>query len=81
MVNRVYEPCPTTLYSATQSHCSVLSCDMFLYGFTSLDNANREPRLLGCYCSCKTLQLYFSEKVRLCVHYSNVRQLANLILL
>ena len=29
-MNRVYEPCPTTLYSATQSHCSVLSCDMFM---------------------------------------------------
>ena len=28
LVNRVYEPCPTTLYSATQSHCSTLPHDV-----------------------------------------------------
>ena len=61
-MNRVYEPCPTMLYSATLSHCSILPHNASLQ-FTSPDNAEGEPRLC-CYCrSCKTLQLYFSERM------------------
>jgi len=62
----VYELCPTTLYSGTQSHYSLLPHDISLQ-FTSLDNVEGEPRLLCCYCrSYKTLQLYFSERIALC---------------
>ena len=59
LVNYIYKPCPTALYSAVQSCCSI--CHMTvnainhcLSGISSLKNCERELGHLFCYCSsCK----------------------------
>ena len=57
LVNSVYKPCPAALYSAVQSHCSILSHDALrhcLSSNSSLENGERKLGHLFCYCrSCK----------------------------
>ena len=67
-------------------HKVLLSHDMFLHSFISLDNAEGETRLLCCYCrSCKTSSAYLLWEGVHCTEtfyefiILNVRQLANLI--
>ena len=56
-MNCVYKPCPTALYSAVQSNCSILSHDAFhhyLSSNSSLEYGERELGHLFHYCSgCK----------------------------
>ena len=56
-MNCVYKPCPAALYSAVQSHCSILSHDAlrhYLSSNSSLENGERELGHLFRYCrSCK----------------------------
>ena len=45
LVNCIYKPCPTALYSAVQSHCSILSHDGLCHCLScnsSLENGKRE---------------------------------------
>ena len=57
LVNCIYKLCPTALYSAVQSHCSILSHDALHHCLSSngsLENNERELGHLFCYCrSCK----------------------------
>ena len=56
-MNRVYKLCPAALYSAVQSHCSILSHDALhhcLSSNSSLENGESELGHLFRYCrSCK----------------------------
>ena len=70
-MNCVYKLCPTTLYSATQSRCSILSHDPlhhYLSSNDSLENSERELGYLFCYYrSCKnTLTVLLGE----CAHFA-----------
>ena len=54
LVNCVYKPCPTALYSAVQSCCSILSHDTLhhcLSSNSSLENSEREQGHLSHYYS------------------------------
>ena len=69
MVNcvHVYKPCPTALYSAVQSDCSILSHDTLrhcLSGNSCLENGERElGHLFRYYRSCKnTSTLLLGER-------------------
>ena len=57
LVNCVYKPCPTTLYSAVQSCCSILSHDALQHCLScnnSLEYGERELGHLSRYCrNCK----------------------------
>ena len=57
LVNCVYKPCPTALYSVAQSRCSILSHDTlhhYLSSNSSLENDEHEVGHLFCYCrNCK----------------------------
>ena len=63
LVNCVYKPCSTILYSAVQSRCSILSHDTLhhcLSSNTSLENDNRELGYLFRYCrNCKNTSTIF----------------------
>ena len=70
-MNCVYKQCPTALYSADQSRCSILSHDTLHHCLScnkSLENGDRELGHLLCYCSscCKNtfLTILFGE----CAH-------------
>ena len=53
LVNCVYQPCPAALYSAVQSHCSILSHDALRHCLSS-NTSQRELGHLFRYCrSCK----------------------------
>ena len=56
-MNCIYKLCPTALYSAVQSDCSILSHDALRHCLSSngsLENNERELGHLFCYCrSCK----------------------------
>ena len=52
-MNSVYKPCPAALYSAVQSHCSILSHDALrhcLSNNSSLENGERELGHFFRYC-------------------------------
>ena len=61
LVKCVYKLCPTVLYSAVQSHCSILSHDAlhdYLSSNSSLENGERKLGHLFRYCrSCKNTTL------------------------
>ena len=66
-MNCVYKPCPTALYSAVQSRCSILShvtLHHYLSSNSSLENGARELRHLFHYRrSCKnTLTILLRER-------------------
>ena len=43
LVNCVYKPCPAALYSAVQSHCSILSHDALHHGLSSNGSLSEHP--------------------------------------
>ena len=67
LVNCVYKPCPSALYSAPQSRCSILSHDALHHCFSSnssLENSEREPEHFPRYYKdCKnTSRIVFRER-------------------
>ena len=79
-MNCVYKPCPATLYSAVQSHCSILSHDTLhhcLSSNSSLENGERELRHLYRYCrNCKnTLTIFLRERAYSATGNSRVQYL------
>ena len=78
LANCVYKPCPAALYSAVQSHCSILSHDTLchcLCSNSSLENSERDLGHLSRYCrNCKnTSTIGFRERA-----YSATRDLGHL---
>ena len=78
-MNCVYKPCPAALYSAVQSHCSILSHDALrhcLSSNSSVENGEGELGHLFRYCrSCKNTstkllgERAYSETGNSRVHY------------
>ena len=67
LVNCVYKPCPTALYSAVQSCCNILSHDTLhhcLSSNSSLENSEREQGHLSRYYSNpkNTSRIVFRER-------------------
>ena len=67
LANFVYKPCPTALYSAVQSRCSILSHDTLchcLSSNSSLENSQKDLGHLSHYCrNCKnTSRIGFRER-------------------
>ena len=61
LVNWVYKPCPTALYSAVQSHCSIVSHDPLYHWVAKavLKTAEESYNISTAEAVKKTLQLYF----------------------